>query len=642
MTEFLTIDRAAKLLNRNAGSIRRKCIAGKFIGSRKEKGQWFIPVTAHEKLRQPEYLIGTDDLTHLPALKREAALKKLGIINACEDYAAGFVRSGGFRREAIHIFASQNNQAFRTLYRWLEAYRKYGLMGLVDSRGSSNVSEPIFSPEATRALLTLYLTPNKLSLKQCYRTVLHINKVENKGWQIPALRTAHKWVEDNVPKPVLVLHRQGKKAYEELCAPYVQTDVSDVPPGSYWIGDHHQFDFWIRHRNTWIRPWVTMWMDMRSRAMVGWYISPNPNQTTVLIAMRSGIEKYGPPDAVKIDNGKDYDSQMFTGITKAQRKAGILDEYLMSGIYGMMNINASFAQPYHPQAKAVERLFATIASQFSKTVETYCGKNTDTKPEGLNEKLQQQAVIDRGMTFDTLAEKFTCYVDAYNNQVHTGHDMNGRSPNQTMNMRLSKRVISGDILDMLMCVWSGKLTVGKNGIRFKGLLYGQYEPRVLQHFGKAVRVAYNPNDLRTITVYEAESLQRMCMAEQNQLIKYNQAVGEETLREAMAQKASVAKAVKNWNGKRGMQYMDTTDLMIKALNDSAVKDDDEPKNVPSLRVVRTPLDLHLEEHLQDKRQRILKKAAGAESSPLIDIDLSAFGNNTEQRQKLKLFENGNG
>lgn len=639
MTEFITIEKAAELLNRNAGSVRRKCIAGGFIGSRKEKGQWFIPITAHEKFRQPDRLIGSDDLSHLPALKRERALQKLGVINACEDYAVKFVRDGKDRSTAIKIFAAQSRLSWQTLYRWMELYRKYGLMGLVDSRGSSNIAEPIFSPEASNELLRHYLTPNKKSLKQCYQIVLHLNKDGSKGWQIPALRTVHKWVEKNVPEPVIILHRQGKKAYEALCAPYIQTDVSDVAPGSYWIGDHHQFDFWIRYKNQWIRPWVTMWMDMRSRAMVGWYISPNPNQTTVLISMRSGIEKYGPPDAVKIDNGKDYDSQMFTGITKSQRKAGQLDEYLVSGIYGAMNITASFAQPYHPQAKAVERLFATIESQFGKTFETYCGKNPENRPEDLKDKLQQQAVIDRALDFTTLTEKFAAYVDVYNNTAHSGNGMDGRTPQQVMNMRLSKRVISSDILDMLMCVWSGKLTVGKNGIRFKGLLYGQYEPRLLQYFGKDVRVAYNPHDIRMVTVYDyANLMNRLCIAEQNQLVKYNQEVGEETLREAIAKKSAITKAHKNWIDARGEQYMSVTDLTIKALADSTVEA--EPlRNMPSIRPVKTPLDLHLDEYLQEKKQRILRKAVGAENPRISDMDLSLLNETKRECRKLNLFKN---
>jgi transposase InsO family protein len=484
----------------------------------------------------------------------------------------------------------------------------------------------------------MYLTPNKLSLKTCYQNLLFINKNENKDWQVPALRTVHKWVEDNVPEPVIILHREGKKAYEAKCAPYIQSDLNDVAAGQIWVGDHHQFDFWIRHKNSWLRPWITAWMDMKSRCIVGWHLSTGPNQTTVLISMRAGIEKYGPPDGVKIDNGKDYDSQMFTGITKRERKRGCLDEFLVSGIYGMMNISASFATPFNAKAKPIERLFATVAGQFSKTIPTYCGKSTQTRPEDLQARLGQQSVIDSALTFDSLTELFGRWVEAYNNTAHSGAGMDGRSPAQAMNMRVSKRVISSEVLDMLMCVWSGKLKVGKNGIRFHGLLYGQYEPRLLQQFGKIVRVAYNPNDLRTLTVYDAESLQRLCIAEQNQLVRYNQAVGEETLREAMQQKAGIIRAHRNWIDKQGQQHLDLTDLTIKAMNDSAVKEIEQPAS-PMLRPVKTPLDLHLAEHLQEVKQRILRKAAGAENTRVIDIDLSSLTQpKNKPREKLKLFE----
>ncbi len=641
MTEYITIEQAAKRLNANRGTVRRKCIAGKFIGAEKKNGKWLIPITAHEKFRQPEHLAGSEDLSSLSARKRGAALKKLGIINAFEDYAASFVRSGGFRREAVFIFAAQNKINFRTFYRWLKNYRFYGLMGLVDGRGQSDKQQAIFSQDAQTYLLTMYLTPAKLSLKDCYRNLLCINKTENKGWQIPAMRTVYDWVGNNVPEPVIILHREGQKAYEAKCAPYIQPDLSDIAPGQIWVGDHHQFDFWIRHKNGWVRPWLTAWMDMKSRAIVGWHLSAAPNQTTVLISMRAGIEKYGPPDGVKIDNGKDYDSQMFTGITKQTRKRGLLDEFLVIGIYGMMNIGVSFAIPYNAKAKSIERLFATVASQFSKTIPTYCGKDTASRPAELKFKLEQQSVIDAALNFDSLAEIFGRWVEAYNNTAHSGYGMDGRSPAQVMSMRLSKRAISADVLDMLMCVWSGKLKVGKNGVHFKGLLYGQYEPGLQQQFGKNVRVSYNPADLRTITVYDSESLQRLCIAEQNQLVKYGQAVAEESLREAMRKKAGILRAHKNWLDNRDLQQYDLTDLTIKAMNDAAAEDETlrqgSGQASPTLRPVKTKLDLQVAPHLQDKRQRILRKAVGAEV-PRMDIDLSELKQADTPREKLKLFE----
>lgn len=635
----LTIKQAAKLLGQTERTVRRKCIAGKFIGARKEAGKWLIPETCHEKLRQPEHLAGSDDLSALSEKKRRVALKKLGIINSFEDYSAGFVRNGGCRRQAVFTFASQNKIGFGTLYRWLKAYRRFGLMGLVDSRGSADPAEATFSQEAINQLLIMYLTPAKLHLKTCYQNILLINKQQNKGWHIPALRTVHKWVEDNVPQPVIILHREGKKAYEAQCAPYIQKDLSDVAPGQIWVGDHHQFDFWIRHKNNWVRPWLTAWMDMKSRCIVGWHLSASPNQTTILTSMRAGIETYGPPDGVKIDNGRDYDSLMFTGATKRERQRGYLDEFLISGIYGMMNISASFAIPFNAKAKPIERLFRTAASQFSKTIPTYCGKDTASRPEALQAQLAQQSVIDSALTFDSLAEIFGRWVEAYNNTAHGGAGMEGRSPAQAMNMRLSKRVISDDVLDMLMCVWSGKLKVGKNGVRFKGLLYGQYEPRLLQQFGKIVRVSYNPNDLRTLTVYDSESLQRLCIAEQNQLVKYGQAVSDESLREAMQTKAGILRAHRGWLDKQGLQHFDLADLTIKALHDAAVKDDQKQSTAPTLRPVKTKLDLYVAEHLRERQQRILRKAVGAERPQVLDIDLLSLTKPEKPaRGRLKLFE----
>jgi len=638
--QYIAIDKAAEILGKTPRHIRRQCDSGKLVGARKESGKWMIPIAAHEKLLAPERLAASDQLQHLPIRKRDEAIDRLGILNDCEKYAASFVRSGGQHQTAIKLFVKSKDIALRTLYRWQEMYRQFGLIGLVDSRGMSDIAQSAFSPEASTELLRHYLTPNKLSLKQCYDVVLHKNKTEDLNWQIPGLRSVYKYVQDSVPEPVIVLHRDGKAAYEAKCCSYIEADPDSFTPGECWVGDHHQLNFWIRYRKKWVRPWVTAWMDMRSRMLVGWYLSASPNQTTVMQAMRAGIESYGPPDAVKIDNGKDYDSQMWTGQTKKNRKSkGYLDETMVAGLYAMMNISVTFSIPYHPQSKPIERFFHTLDIQFSRTVETWCGHRTDSKPEDLNERLTQQGVIDRGLTFSTLAEQFARWVKVYNSTVHTGAGMDGRTPEQVLRTRANRRVISSDVLDMLMCVWSGELKVGKNGVRFANLRYGQYEPRLLQIFGKKVRVSYNPADMRTITVYDAESLTYVCAAEQNELIKYGQPVAEEAMREAQRQKASVVKAHKNWIAKQPKRHMDLTDLTIAAMADAA--EDNKPTEPtqqarPTLRPVRTPLDLHVDVFKRERKQKMLRKAAGAESAKLIDLDLSVLGQAKPER--IKLFD----
>ncbi len=87
------------------------------------------------------------------------------------------------------------------------------------------------------------------------------------------------------------------------------------------------------------------------------------------------------------------------------------------------------------------------------------------------------------------------------------------------------------VLDLLMRVWSGERIVGKNGVQVKGLWFGQYNTELMGLQGRKVRVSYDPDDLRQVYVYDAESWRFITIAEQAKLIAYGR-VGEKDLREA--------------------------------------------------------------------------------------------------------------
>jgi putative transposase len=111
-----------------------------------------------------------------------------------------------------------------------------------------------------------------------------------------SIRRCQKWVEANISKPELVLNRQGKKAYDTLCAPYIERNPNQFAANECWVGDHHQFDFFCLDRGHVLRPWLTAWQDMRSRMIVGWTISSQPNQYTILNAFRMGCKsEFGLP-----------------------------------------------------------------------------------------------------------------------------------------------------------------------------------------------------------------------------------------------------------------------------------------------------------------------------------------------------------
>lgn len=642
MTEYIDIKTTAKLLNVTERHIRRLCKAGVLTGAVKDGSNWRIPKDADARLAAAyatDKLAGSGELANVPAKKRADAFRRLGVVQECKRYCSTAVRNGTCRTIALKAFAAKKKMALRTLRRWLADYKDEGLIGLVDHRGRGQFKSQAINPEAFEAFKAMYLSEQRLSLRTCWLNLKYINNSEARNWSIPSLQYMYRYVAETIPEPVRVLHREGLAAYEAKCAPYVQVDPDSVQPGQIWVGDHSQFNCWVRHRGKWVRPWITAWQDMRSRLIVGLHISACPNQTTVLSAMKRAVDEYGPPDSVKIDNGRDYDSEMFTGTTKVRRRAankGYLDEQMVAGIYAMMGIGVSFAIPYHPQAKSIERFFDTLDCQFTKTLPTYCGKDHSRKPEKLAELLKSEKVIAQAYSIESFSKMVGQYVEIYNNSSHTGFGMDGKTPTQVFSQRQSKRVLPDGLSDLLLRVWSGELAVGKNGVRFKGIWYGQFDATLQMYQGRKVRVAYDPDDLRSVDVYDATTMALITTASQNQLINYGKAVDEDALRNAMRQKSAALKATKRFKDTRLAANMDLPTLTLNAMREASKPQKTEPARAPRLRPVITPLNQQLERHKKLEVIKEVKKAAGAETiTKVLDIDLSSLAG--KKGPDIKLF-----
>jgi putative transposase len=653
MNKMVDIKTAAGLLGINEGHLRRQCCLGKMAGAKRTQQGWRIPIAADSRLsgiKSPEQLSLDVDLTDVPAHKRDEAIRRRGIIEMAEQFCAIACRNNIGRAMALQRFSNDLQIPIRTLQRWLSDYRQRGIAGLIDSRGGQSFGE-IISKEAWDLFLNMYLTQQRLSVKLCLNNVSYTAKNEKKNWTLPSLRTMQTYINDKIPYPVLVLHREGMAAYEAKCAPFIITDPDSVAPGAVWVGDHHQFNCWVQYRGQWVRPWITAWEDYRSRMMVGWHISANPNQTTILLAFKNGVAQYGPPESVKIDNGKDYDSELFTGQTKLERKRaiskGYIDEETVAGIYAMLNIRVSFAIPYHPQSKKIERWFDTLDMQFTKTMPTYCGKDSNRKPDDLVAYLKTEGAKRSAMTLETFVAAAERYIDIYNRTPHTGFGMDGIAPAEVLNRRTSVRAIDKDTLNLLTQVWTGVQTVGKNGVKVKGLWYGQYNPELLAYQNKPVRVAYDPDDIRTVCVYDANTYKLVTIAEQVTLAPYGQ-VDEETLREAMANKNRSKRIVKLARPAARVAVMSLADLTLEAAADKAINKPIE--TVRNVKPVRTPMDGQLKAHLQKQQQHKLRRAVGDGVHNRLEFETESETTYQPRRlvlddqpanSSIRIFEDGN-
>jgi len=511
MDTYVTSEEASAALKVSNRHIERMCRNGTLAGARKQGRLWTIPITADARLGRcvpAAERLDMDAWMQVPEPKRNDALRKRGLLKLFETFSAHHVSGGGYRSHAMAVFCSEKDLRQTSLKRWIKKYREGGILALADTRGGGSAA--VISEEAWEYFKSLYLRPQQMSVTLCRTMLQHINATENKNWRVPSLRTLTRYARERIPQCARVLHREGRGAYDAQCAPYVQTDPASIEPGQIWVGDHHQFNCLIWHRGGWVRPWITAWEDMASRALVGEHVSIQPNQNTILLAMKKAIKEFGPPDGAKIDNGRDHDSQIFTGTTKAKRharKKGYLDEQLILGVYAMLGISVSFALPYHAQSKPVERFFDTLDQQFCKTIPTYCGKDAKRKPEQLNAYLQSDAAKREAYDLKGFAALVREYIETvYNRSAHTGGGMDGRTPLEVMETRSSRRVILDSVLDLVARVWSEVLKVGKNGVRFKGMLYGQYDGKLLQAHGRNVRVTCDPHDLRRVHVYDGETL----------------------------------------------------------------------------------------------------------------------------------------
>ena len=275
-----------------------------------------------------------------------------------------------------------------------------------------------------------------------------------------------------------MLARQGKKKFEAARVNKILRNFEEILPNCMLVGDHHIFDVFVKvpdSKGRWHyqRPWITAWMDMRSRSLMGWVITFKPNSQSIAMALAHAISEkndpnfpqHGLPDSVYIDNGKDYRSKFLNGETVDFGTIDypeIIDKYAalgidpfyidlqydpeediwkkrrgkreivvkgvrVGGVYASLTISPRFATAYHPWAKLIERFFRNVVQSFSRRLPGWCGSTFDQRPEKLATELKNGQLL----TFEKFAAQFYNYiVNDYHKHAHRGHGMNGRTPDE--------------------------------------------------------------------------------------------------------------------------------------------------------------------------------------------------------------------
>jgi len=239
-----------------------------------------------------------------------------------------------------------------TLYRWVSAYDEQGMPGLVSNTKGRQRKDYGWEARA----LYWYQKPSKIAAA----TIANI--LIDEGFKQVSESRVRRYL-NALPDDIKNKKRIGSKFYRDTQMPTRLRNTEVIPVGGVYQGDGHTIDAYLAHPNTgkpW-RPELTLWIDVRSRYIVGFYLTEAESSISTLLSLSKALIDYDHvPACLHIDNGSGFKSQMMN------------DESV--GFYQRFNITTLFALPGNSKGKGqVERFFRTLRDGFDKQWDSYCG-----------------------------------------------------------------------------------------------------------------------------------------------------------------------------------------------------------------------------------------------------------------------------
>lgn len=519
----LDVSTVASLIGVTERTIQKNVVLGKYNGvtysddiSRGGNGgkSFMIPFASIPEPFQLKYLeeqgifeekATGSEYDNAPDWAREKANKIYTILEAMDKFILS--RTNMSKGKALVEFVAlwnreheQQQVSRSSLLAWKKQFDEGGISALLPRYGQRSGSRQI-----SEYLMTEFckLLKKKLKIAECHRVLEAL--AAQSGEYCPSARTLQR-IANDIPEAVLVALQDGRKAFYNKCQTFTRRDPESIAARQVYVGDHRKFDFFIRSpRGTWVRPWVTAWMDMRSGKLVGWMVTLNPNTETITETFANAAldPAIGLPREIYIDNGRDYCNARFAGRGFREKKETLKKE--RERVIPMMErlgITVHFAIPENARAKNIERVaFLNMSNWFCPYFDTYCGRNSAARPEELTGKLKSKDPT-YDMTLDELKAIFDTYVSkVYNKRISQGKGRVGECPDETFERTgLPVRLVDKSVLVHFMQKRVTRYKIGRNGITLKGQEY--YHPDVILYKGREVIIAQRESEPNVVQIFD--------------------------------------------------------------------------------------------------------------------------------------------
>lgn len=480
------------------------------------------------------------------------------------------------------------------LYRKFKALKNGNLEGLIDKRGKAKKGYTKIDEHVWQVFLSFLLDQAKHPLRKCYQyTQLYIQNTAPELYEdIPAYCTFTRHVKADIPDAILTLGRDGDKAFDDRCAPYIRRTYDNMDSNDYWIGDNHTIDVIVGDGEKTFRLYLTAFMDARSGIMTCIYITDTPSSQASIYSLRRGIKKYGIPKNVYLDNGREFLTFDFGGSGHRKKKKDE-DKFAPPPILERLGINMVNALVRNAKAKIIERRFLDFKNSISRLFATYTGGNVVEKPEILKVELKNGNIPDKESFIKEIEELIEYYLnyEEYNGAVAA--DKGKRKIDVYQENLHTKITATEEQLNLMMLRSTRAQKVTRRGVSLKigGTQLDYFNNElIMQMLNKKVYLRYDPDDLSSVRVYDL--VDRFIMeVEADNVAVLEYGASKEDVKQAMAKTRELKKITKKAIKDSIIANIDRNtalELMLKSAKDN--KDSDISKSSYDLEVLRSDED----------------------------------------------------
>lgn len=447
---------------------------------------------------------GLAEYAHIEGRAKSRIDAKLEILEAFKE----FQKSLGFANtRARYIFAEKYNAgevnlpdwvsrtiisvSACTLRNWTEVLADKGVSGLAGKYGCRKGTGIIDTNEAVKNYIlgAIYETPH-VSCKNIMRGLRARFKESREC--LPSYRTLQDWVktwkEDNEQLLTAVKNPDAWRSKYKAAAGNVSESI--VRLNQEWQFDGTPSDLLLADGK---RCNIVGIIDVYSRRL-SLNVCDKASAFAVGCATRKAILKWGVPETVRTDNGKDY-----------------VADYIKR-VFSALNIEQIICPPFSPQKKPhIERVFRTFSHSLLEQLDGFIGHNVSERKDIEARRAFSQRLFnkDEKIELRLTTQELQAFCDRWCENVYEReeHGSLGITPDEKAASYTGevRRIADERCLDVLLAKPAGKdgiRVVSKKGIAYEGSYYNA--PELGGHEGEQVRLLLDEQDYGELYAFDLD------------------------------------------------------------------------------------------------------------------------------------------